>query len=1338
VLNFLLVAFLIITIRVFFFYTAGVSVVGCVMSDGVWRNFRFFESEPLPSSSSLAELNAVCSCLTPTALVVGDYEGRVVFVDRHASGGVICSFQAYAGAVTHVKYAALRNTLVTIGDDDALSTAILRVWDLDQIMNLYRGLLDSRTNTSCASAPAATPATTALRWRPPCQEHRLLTASKGGVAGAGGGGGAKGLAVSAAAVGDLPLVPILLQESKQLQYSFRPSSLSPSSSPPPSSANPFGGSLPQHGADSEFTCNSNGSRVVSCGSIRSAVVSFDVAPDLSCAAIGLVSRDCVVLKGDLAKERSVRAQTLRSGLAKGGLTFVGLPSPQYATLVGDGGHKESAVPGEGVLAGKAKTDGAPSLPTASANVQLLYTVHEDVVTCWALRANGNWSEYPCPTAGGAPTFGAALTARGELLVLGKHGLTHAAGSRIARLGPPPPSSITGSSSAAGPIATDGSATAASVKPYDPTVKACVQTFDVDHAPGRCFLYTYRHYLALVVQQEGRPEQFQLQCYDLVYKIRGLSRAQESYVNCAAVLADDTDLLVLFQDPAVRSRQLSLRAVQLREVNTQTKLELLFSKECYGIAQQLAKTVESGDPSLQMRIRKTYGDYLYQKGKFSEAMSQYVETIGHLESSYVIRRYMGSAHMNELIHYLEELHNQRHSAHANVAHTTLLLRCYHKRNDAVRLNAFIHRDDVRFDPQNAVEVCRAGGYAEAALYIADRYAQVFDCARIRLYDLHEPLATLAYLRTLGVDEVEGICAQLGKDLLALAPRATTELLMELCVYWKGPGRRLVDTMNASSSVTALSVAVGGDAAAGTRSAVALPFDAPAYTAGGLPGGGPRHTHHANAAAFLHIFVDAPLCLMNFLRAVVESGVLDEEDGDDTARSTATAAAAAGTTPKTEDKQETVSTTRAVDLSSVSPHAVLYNTLLELYITRDLKATLQLVPSTALPLRDKGATTDRLFSSVASDDKRNVAAAAAAAASENFPAEPYDRRLEQARTFLEAYKGRYDHYLALSLAHQHHFQDGILYLLRSLGLSEEILGYYSAKLNDPEATQVERQEATTKLFEACQESPGGDSGTAAMWMTLLSQLVRTPQTAWQDIVKVLDYIEAHDALPPVVVLEILSSHPQNTLQLRTVRDYCQRCLLKQTRQVQAVLTQTAQRLGEVERVKAEVTALQTSAVVFQTTACAHCHQPLDAPTVYFMCKHAFHHRCLYTATECNICAVAHRQQLDGIRETQQRDEQRQNPSSFTARYFQDVKAAGAVATCRGTTESTGAKPAEEKGSTPRDGFQVVADYVARGILGAPPLYKDAGLFGVEAAVPLRIGGDKRRDAEETLNADDLTMW
>lgn len=37
------------------------------------------------------------------------------------------------------------------------------------------------------------------------------------------------------------------------------------------------------------------------------------------------------------------------------------------------------------------------------------------------------------------------------------------------------------------------------------------------------------------------------------------------------------------------------------------------------------------------IHQRWGDHLYAKGEFDAAVGQYLETLGHLEPSYVIRR-----------------------------------------------------------------------------------------------------------------------------------------------------------------------------------------------------------------------------------------------------------------------------------------------------------------------------------------------------------------------------------------------------------------------------------------------------------------------------------------------------------------------------------------------------------------------------------------------------------------------------------------------------------------------------------------------------------------------------
>lgn len=70
----------------------------------------------------------------------------------------------------------------------------------------------------------------------------------------------------------------------------------------------------------------------------------------------------------------------------------------------------------------------------------------------------------------------------------------------------------------------------------------------------------------------------------------------------------------------------------------------------------------------------YGDHLYKKGDFEGAMQQYQNTIGHLDPSYVIRRFLDAQRIGLLTSYLEGLHE---AGQASSDHTTLLLNCHTK-------------------------------------------------------------------------------------------------------------------------------------------------------------------------------------------------------------------------------------------------------------------------------------------------------------------------------------------------------------------------------------------------------------------------------------------------------------------------------------------------------------------------------------------------------------------------------------------------------------------------------------------------------------------------------------
>lgn len=64
--------------------------------------------------------------------------------------------------------------------------------------------------------------------------------------------------------------------------------------------------------------------------------------------------------------------------------------------------------------------------------------------------------------------------------------------------------------------------------------------------------------------------------------------------------------------------------------------MLYRKSLYGLALSLAKTQQLDDSSVA-DIHRQYGDHLYAKGEYDNAMQQFVQTIGHLQPSYVIRK-----------------------------------------------------------------------------------------------------------------------------------------------------------------------------------------------------------------------------------------------------------------------------------------------------------------------------------------------------------------------------------------------------------------------------------------------------------------------------------------------------------------------------------------------------------------------------------------------------------------------------------------------------------------------------------------------------------------------------
>ncbi|KAI9696333.1 MAG: hypothetical protein M1820_008175 [Bogoriella megaspora] len=259
-----------------------------------------------------------------------------------------------------------------------------------------------------------------------------------------------------------------------------------------------------------------------------------------------------------------------------------------------------------------------------------------------------------------------------------------------------------------------------------------------------------------------------------------------------------------------------KLLRYHEKTFQQKLELLFQRNLYVYAINLAQKARL-DPIQQNVIYRRYGDYLYQRGDFDTAMQQYLKAIDNTEPSQVIRKFLDTQRMHNLIDYLEELH-EHHRATSD--HTTLLLNCYAKLKDVEKLEEFIKAPgDPKFDLETAISMCRQGGYFDQAAYLArkhDEHGLVID---ILIEDSKKYAEALAYIWRLGPHEAYPIMMKYATVLLEHCPKDTTQLFID---YYKGNFQPKKDAIVIPNTVTPPSQGIASSAVQNLASLLPLPY------------------------------------------------------------------------------------------------------------------------------------------------------------------------------------------------------------------------------------------------------------------------------------------------------------------------------------------------------------------------------------------------------------------------------------------------------------------------------------------------------------------------------------
>ena len=178
--------------------------------------------------------------------------------------------------------------------------------------------------------------------------------------------------------------------------------------------------------------------------------------------------------------------------------------------------------------------------------------------------------------------------------------------------------------------------------------------------------------------------------------------------------------------------------------------------------------------------------------YSGAVEQYARTVGHVEPSYVIRRFLDAAKIGHLATYLEQAHAPEHYGDAarngdeapptttRPELTTLLVNCYGKLKNVAALDHFAaYEGDLCFDAATAVVALRDAGYVDHAVGLAARAGEWAWYVLIQLERRDpEPFDALTHLPKLSVLEQFRIVRRFGIGRVTQFPEEATELLMRL--------------------------------------------------------------------------------------------------------------------------------------------------------------------------------------------------------------------------------------------------------------------------------------------------------------------------------------------------------------------------------------------------------------------------------------------------------------------------------------------------------------------------------------------------------------------------------
>ncbi|KAI5458190.1 hypothetical protein BGZ63DRAFT_392842 [Mariannaea sp. PMI_226] len=330
-----------------------------------------------------------------------------------------------------------------------------------------------------------------------------------------------------------------------------------------------------------------------------------------------------------------------------------------------------------------------------------------------------------------------------------------------------------------------------------------------------------------------------------------------------------------------------KVYRYHEKALQQRLEMMYQRNMFPLAIELAQKSEL-DAEHQSLIYRRFGDHLYQKADYDGAMVQYIRAIDVTEPSQVIRKFLDTQRIHNLIQYLEQLHEHRK---ATADHTTLLLNCYAKLKDINKLEKFIKSPgDLKFDLDTAIAMCRQGGYYEQAAYLAKKHGETDMVVDILIEDSKNYEEALDFICRQDPETTYRCMQKYARVLIENCPNDATQLFVDYYTGAYKPRRSIV----VSNEVEApLAGGFAANAVQNLSNLLPLPYmNVPSVASPGTPGNvsdqplvidavdtpAPKYSPPPPRTAFSS-FIDHPDEFIEFLEACLKEKDIKSSDRTD---------------------------------------------------------------------------------------------------------------------------------------------------------------------------------------------------------------------------------------------------------------------------------------------------------------------------------------------------------------------------------------------------------------------------------------------------------------------------